>query len=130
MLEESKGGVPTALWTDTGCTEGRKDGTNKRQDRYGGTVENRCRLLFELCAALQRVVGQGRLAVRLSPTTIDPRTGRQNQMYFATACSDPDEVYARAVRGMNDFGLAYLLLTEPRHKPYLVLCLCEGVRGR
>jgi len=60
------------------------------------------------------VVGPGRLAVRLSPTTIDPRTGRQNQQYFAATCSDPDEVYAHAVRGLNEFELAYLLLSEPR----------------
>ena len=91
-----------------------QDGTNKRTDQYGGTAENRCRLLFELCDAIVPVVGAGRLAVRLSPTTIDPRTGRQNQLYFATTCSDPDEVYAHAVRGLNRFPLAYLLLTEPR----------------
>ena len=29
-------------------------------------------------------------------------------------CSDPEQVYEVAVRGMNDFPLAYLLLTEPR----------------
>ena len=54
------------------------------------------------------------MGVRLSPTTIDPRTGRQNQLYFATTCSDPDAVYAHAVTGLNRFPLAYLLLTEPR----------------
>ena len=81
---------------------------------YGGSVGNRCRFLFEATAALCDVCGAGRVGVRLSPTTIDPETGRQSQLYFAAGCSDPDEVYAHAVAGMNDHPLAYLLLTEPR----------------
>ena len=49
--------------------------------RYGGSVENRCRLLFAAVKTLVGVMGEGRVGVRLSPTTIDPRTGRQNQLY-------------------------------------------------
>ena len=40
----------------------------------------RCRLLFEVAEAVTTVVGPRRAAVRLSPTTIDPTTGRQNQV--------------------------------------------------
>lgn len=69
---------------------------------------------YQVCSAVQEAVGPYRLSVRLSPTTIDPRTGRQNQLYFGASCSDPDEVYHHAVSKMNDFKLAYLLLTEPR----------------
>lgn len=72
------------------------------------------RLLFEVVEALCSVLGSERTAVRLSPTTIDPKTGKQNQLYFATSTTDPDEVYEHAVRGLNRFKLAYLLLTEPR----------------
>jgi|EP01046_Picozoa_sp_COSAG06_P000986 2,4-dienoyl-CoA reductase-like NADH-dependent reductase (Old Yellow Enzyme family) len=91
-----------------------QDGVNKRTDKYGGTIENRCRFLFEVVSALCEVMGTGRVGVRLSPTTIDKATGRQSAMYFAAGCSDPDEVYAHAVDGMNAYPLAYLLLTEPR----------------
>lgn len=90
------------------------DGVNKRSDRYGGTIANRCRFLFEAAAALLDVVGAGRLGVRLSPLAIDENTGAQNQMYFGAECTDPEEIYAAAVKGLNDFPLAYLLLTEPR----------------
>ena len=91
-----------------------QDGVNQRTDRYGGTVANRCRFLFEAVEALCGVMGPGRVGVRLSPTTIDPATGRQSQVYFAAQCSDPDAVYAHAVSGLNAHPLAYLLLTEPR----------------
>lgn len=91
-----------------------QDGVNKRTDRYGGSVENRCRLLVELVGDLCKVVGRGRVSVRLSPTTIDPTTGRQNQIYYAATSSDPDTTYSHAVSQLNDFPLAYLLLSEPR----------------
>ena len=90
------------------------DGINTRTDQYGGSIENRCRILFEIVAALVEELGAGRVGVRLSPTSIDPETGRLYQMYFGAFSSDADEVYARAVVGLNDFPLAYLMLTEPR----------------
>jgi N-ethylmaleimide reductase len=89
------------------------DGTNKRTDQYGGSIENRCRLLNEILKELCMIMGDGRVAVRLSPTTILPN-GKQNQMYYVASCSDPDEVYPYAVNCMNQYPLAYLLLTEPR----------------
>jgi len=61
---------------------------------------------------LCQVMGNKRVAVRLSPTTMI--NGRQNQMYYATSCSDPDTVYTFAVNSLNKYKLAYLLLTEPR----------------
>lgn len=92
-----------------------QDGVNTgRTDQYGGSVPNRCRLLFELAEAISAEIGSHRLAVRLSPTTIDPTTGIQTQYYYGTTCTDPDDVYAHAVSGLNGFNLAYLLLTEPR----------------
>src|ERR1700682_1527547 len=42
-------------------------GTNRRTDAYGGPVENRARLLFEVAEALMAIWGPGRLSVRLSP---------------------------------------------------------------
>ena len=85
------------------------DGVNRRGDSYGGLIENKCRFLFEVLAALVSVAGPGRVGVRLSPLRAQP-----NQAYFGATCSDPEQVYAHAIRGLNDFPLAYLLLTEPR----------------
>ena len=58
------------------------DGINQRTDRFGGPVENRCRFLFDVVAALVAEMGPGRVAVRLSPTAIDPATGKLYQTYF------------------------------------------------
>ena len=49
--------------------------TNHRDDMYGGSLENRCRLLFEVTATLIDVMGKGRVGVRLSPYLNDPQTG-------------------------------------------------------
>ncbi len=45
-----------------------QDGTNKRTDAYGGSVENRARFSLELVEALVSVWGPGRVGVRISPS--------------------------------------------------------------
>ena len=90
------------------------DGINRRTDRYGGSIANRCRFLFEVVATLAAELGPGRLGVRLSPTSVDPMTGKLHQIYFGAFSSDAEELYEHAVAGLNDFPLAYLMLTEPR----------------
>jgi 2,4-dienoyl-CoA reductase-like NADH-dependent reductase (Old Yellow Enzyme family) len=40
-----------------------RPGVNKRADRYGGSVENRCRLLSEVTRAICEVMGSGRVGV-------------------------------------------------------------------
>jgi N-ethylmaleimide reductase len=90
------------------------DGINRRSDRYGGSIDNRCRFLFEVVAALVTELGPGRVAVRLSPTARDPTTGKYYQTYFGATSSDPETLYDTAVAGLNAFPLAYLMLTEPR----------------
>ena len=86
------------------------DGVNQRTDRYGGSTENRCRLLYGTVTALIGVMGEGRVGVRLSPTT----SGAKAHIYFDANDSQPEKLYAQAVQGLNAFPLAYLLLTEPR----------------
>lgn len=46
-----------------------RDKTNLRQDAYGGSVENRARLLLEVVDALLAVAGKERIGVRLSPVS-------------------------------------------------------------
>lgn len=90
------------------------DGINKRTDQYGGIVANRSRFLFEIVDALVAELGPDRVGVRLSPTAIDPATGRLFQMYFDADWTDPEALYAHAIAGLNAYGLAYMMLTEPR----------------
>ena len=90
------------------------DGVNQRTDKYGGSIDNRCRFLFEIVKAVVEVFGTQRVGVRLSPLLIDKKSGLQTQTYFAVSCSDPVSVYSHAVNGLNNYPLAYLMLTEPR----------------
>ena len=43
------------------------DGTNKRTDNYGGSIENRCRLTLETAAAVAAAVGADKVGIRLAP---------------------------------------------------------------
>src|SRR5262245_5900140 len=44
-----------------------RDGTNKRTDAYGGSIENRMRFLLEVVDAVSAAVGAERTGVRISP---------------------------------------------------------------
>jgi N-ethylmaleimide reductase len=78
------------------------DGTNKRTDAYGGSIENRARLLLEVTEAVVKVWGGDRVGVRLSP--ISPAND--------IADSNPEPVFSYVVEQLNRFGLAYLHLVE------------------
>lgn len=80
------------------------DGSNKRDDQYGGSVENRCRLLLEVLQAVIEVWGADRVGVRLSPY------GTFNDM------SDGDTLglFTYLISQINPLGLSYLHLIEPR----------------
>jgi N-ethylmaleimide reductase len=81
-----------------------QDRTNQRQDRYGGSIENRSRLLFEVVDAVIDVCGHDRVGVRLSPY------GTFNDM----GDSDPIALFTDVITGLSDRQLAYLHLIEPR----------------
>jgi N-ethylmaleimide reductase len=46
-----------------------KDGTNKRTDAYGGSIENRAKLMLEVSKAVADEIGADRTGIRLSPVT-------------------------------------------------------------
>jgi N-ethylmaleimide reductase len=79
-----------------------RDGTNKRTDAYGGSVENRSRLLVEVVEAVSSVWGGDRVGVRLSPVNTFNDMGD----------SDPDTTFQYAARAISRFGLAYLHVVE------------------
>ena len=81
-----------------------ENGTNQRTDSYGGSKENRARLLFEILAAVSAEIGADRLGVRLSPF------GRYAGIYD----SNPLELFTYVVRELSARGLAYLHLIEAR----------------
>ncbi|HEY0199837.1 MAG TPA: alkene reductase [Rhodanobacter sp.] len=79
-----------------------RDKTNHRTDAYGGSIENRTRLLFEVCQAIAAEIGAGRTGVRLAPIT------HSNDI----ADSDPQPLFNRAVERLASLDLAYLHIIE------------------
>jgi N-ethylmaleimide reductase len=79
-----------------------RDGSNKRTDCYGGSFENRARLLFEVTEAVISVWGAQRVSIRLSPS------GTFNDM----TDSDPETFFVYLLGQLNRFGLAYLHIVD------------------
>lgn len=79
------------------------DSTNKRTDEYGGSIENRARLLLEVVEAVTSVWGKNRVGVRLSPT------GTFNDMKD----SDPPALWGFVAEKLGEMGIAYLHVIEP-----------------
>lgn len=105
-----------------------RDGSNRRTDRWGGSVENRARFLVEATRALVDVWGPERVGVRLSPL------GTNNGM----SDSDPAATFGHAVAALKPFGLAFLHLIEaepphpmagPEGSPRLAKTLREAFGG-
>jgi len=79
-----------------------RDGSNRREDAYGGSIENRTRLLFEVVQAVAQEIGAERTGVRLSPVT--PANDAHD--------SDPQPLFERAVERLDPLGLAFLHVIE------------------
>jgi N-ethylmaleimide reductase len=79
-----------------------RDGTNHRADEYGGSIENRSRLILEVTEVCADAIGADRLAVRLSPvsTAGDSRD------------SNPQALFEHVVENLNPIGLAYVHIVE------------------
>lgn len=80
-----------------------KDGTNKRDDRYGGNLENRSRFALEVIEAVTDAIGAEQTGIRFSPAA-------RNQ---GISDSNPKETFSYLLEQLNDFGLAYVHLMEP-----------------
>lgn len=80
-----------------------QDGSNKRSDKYGGSVENRARFLLEVVEAVTAVWGKNRVGVRLSPSGTN----------YSMEDSDRTATFKYVVDALNQFKLAYFHLMEP-----------------
>ena len=79
-----------------------RDGTNHRQDAYGGSIENRMRLLLEVLSAVTSAIGADKTGIRLSP--VNPF----NDMHD----SHPQQHFEAIVNAINAYQLAYLHVVE------------------
>lgn len=79
-----------------------RDGSNTREDEYGGSIENRSRFLFEVIKAVTAEIGADKTALRLSPS------GTFNDM----TDSDPQKHFTYICEKLNAFDLAYLHIID------------------
>lgn len=79
-----------------------KTGANQRTDDYGGSIENRARLMLEVTRAVADAAGPERVGIRLSPVT--PANDIDD--------ADPQPLYDYLMRQLAPLGLAYIHVIE------------------
>ena len=88
-----------------------QDESNKRTDAYGGSIENRARLMIETTEAMIEAWSADRIGVRLSPSS------------YLYGVDDGDKLtdFSYLVRALDTLTIGYLCLLEPNAK--------DGKRG-
>ncbi|HUN94741.1 MAG TPA: alkene reductase [Bradyrhizobium sp.] len=79
-----------------------RDGTNKRTDAYGGSIENRARLMLEASKAIVDEIGAERTGIRISPVT--PANDASD--------SNPQPLFDYIVDQLNALKLVYIHVIE------------------
>ena len=81
-----------------------QDGSNKRTDEFGGSIQNRAKFPLQVLDAVINVFGKDRVGVRLSPY------GTFNDM----SDSNPVELFTYVIDQLNQRQIAFLDMIEPR----------------
>ncbi len=79
--------------------------SNMRTDEYGGSIQNRCRIMFELLDEMKKHIPENRIGVRLNPSS--------HNYHGMTIDSDTLPTFDYLVNKLNDYDLSYLHLSEP-----------------
>ena len=79
-----------------------RDGSNKRTDNYGGSIENRARFLMEVMQTVVDTAGSDRVGIRLSPA--NPFNDMND--------SNPQALFGYVTEQLNQFNLAYCHVVE------------------
>lgn len=79
-----------------------RDGSNQRQDAYGGSLQNRTRFLLEITEAVIEAWSPDHVGVRLSPTNA----------FNDMRDSNPIATFSYATQALNGYQLAYLHILE------------------
>ncbi|WP_077032691.1 alkene reductase [Pelomonas sp. KK5] len=80
-----------------------RDSINDRTDAYGGSIENRARLLVEVMTAVAAEIGAGRTGLRLSPVTPSNDIGQD---------SNAQALFEHVARQLAPLKLAFLHVVE------------------
>ncbi|WP_186419715.1 alkene reductase [Bosea sp. CS1GBMeth4] len=79
-----------------------RDGSNRREDAYGGSIENRVRLTLEVVDAVTRVFPKERVGIRISP--VSPANDARD--------SDPQALFGHLVAELDKRGIAFIHVVE------------------
>jgi N-ethylmaleimide reductase len=80
-----------------------RDSTNDRTDAYGGSIENRARLLVEVMTAVAEAIGPGRTGLRVSPVTPANDIGQD---------SNPQALFNHVADRLSPLKLAFMEVVE------------------
>jgi N-ethylmaleimide reductase len=98
--------------------------SNHRTDEYGGSIENRARILFEIINAIKVYFPENRIGLRLNPSL--------HGIFGMEADEETIPTFEYIVKKLNDYDLAYLHLSEPFNdvsdKDFLVSNIAEHFR--
>jgi N-ethylmaleimide reductase len=75
--------------------------SNVRDDRFGGTPENRARFVVDVTRAVAEAIGAGRTGIRISPA-------HNIQDVWEKDTDDVRATYGGLIDGISDLGLAYV----------------------
>lgn len=79
--------------------------SNKRNDEYGGSIENRARILFETIDAIKEVMPEQKIGLRLNPSL--------DGIFGMTMDEETIPTFDYIIEKLNNYDLAYLHLSEP-----------------
>jgi len=79
--------------------------SNHRSDAYGGSVENKARILFDILDAFDGIIDYAKVGVRLNPSLHNAQGMMLDEKTIPT--------HEYIINRLNDYGLAYIHLTEP-----------------
>ncbi|MCJ7757903.1 MAG: alkene reductase [Gillisia sp.] len=79
--------------------------SNHRTDEYGGNIENRTRILFEVIDAIKEVMPENRIGLRLNPSL--------HGIFGMTLDKETIPTFDYIIEKLNEYDLAYLHLSEP-----------------
>ena len=79
--------------------------SNHRTDEYGGNIENRTKILFEVIDAIKEVMPENRIGLRLNPS--------MHGLFGMTLDEETIPTFDYIIEKLNEYDLAYLHLSEP-----------------
>jgi N-ethylmaleimide reductase len=79
--------------------------TNQRTDQYGGNIENRSRVLFEILNTIKSVFNENQIGIKFTPAAFNPGIIKPDEHTLAT--------YTYILQQLNNYDLAYVHLVGP-----------------